>query len=59
MEIPNISIPDIYNPNVPELYSPHYVTITAPPEIDVPVCTYQHRDIKNTGNSNILLEDHN
>ena len=59
MEIPEISIPEIYIPNVPEIYSPHYITITKPPEIDVPGCTYQHRDIKNTGNRNLLLEDPN
>ena len=59
MEIPDISIPEIYVPDVPEIYSPHYITITAPPEIDVPGCTYQHRDIKNTGNRNLLLEDPN
>ena len=59
MEIPDISIPEIYVPDVPEIYSPHYITITKPPEIDVPGCTYQHRDIKNTGNRNLLLEDPN
>ena len=59
MEIPDISIPEIYVPNVPEIYSPHYITITTPPEIDVPGCTYQHRDIKNTGNRNLLIEDKN
>ena len=59
MEIPDISIPEIYIPDVPEIYSPHYITITKPPEIDVPGCTYQHRDIKNTGNRNLLLEDPN
>ena len=59
MEIREISIPEIYVPDVPEIYSPHYITITAPPEINVPGCTYQHRDIKNTGNRNLLLEDPN
>ena len=59
MEIPDISIPEIYVPDVPEIYSPHYITITASPEIDVPGCTYQHRDIKNTGNRNLLLDDPN
>ena len=59
MEIPDISIPDIYIPNVPKIYTPYYLTITKPPEIDVPGCTYQHRDIKNTGNRNLLLEDPN
>ena len=59
MEIPEISISEIYIPDVPEIYSPHYLTITKPPEINVPGCTYQHRDIKNTGNRNLLLEDSN
>ena len=59
MEIPDISIPEIYVPNVPEPYTPHYITITEPPDIDVPGCTYQHRDIKNTGNRNLLLDDPN
>ena len=59
MEIPDISIPEIYIPNVPEPYNPYYLQIAKPPEIDVPGCTYQHRDIKNTGNRNLLLEDPN
>ena len=59
MEIPDISISEIHIPNVPEIYTPHYLTITKPPDIDVPGCTYQHRDIKNTGNRNLLLEDPN
>ena len=59
MEISDIYIPEIYVPNVPEIYSPHYIDIVKPPDIDVPGCTYQHRDIKNTGNRNLLLEDPN
>ena len=59
IDIPDINIPEIYIPDVPEIYSPHYLTITKPPDIDVPGCTYQHRDIKNTGNRNLLLEDPN
>ena len=59
IEIPDISIREIYIPDVPEIYTPHYLTITKPPDIDVPGCTYQHRDIKNTGNRNLLLEDPN
>ena len=59
MEIPEIYIPEIYVPDVPEIYSPHYIKIAKPPDIDVPGCTYQHRDIKNTGNRNLLLEDPN
>ena len=59
MEIPEIYIPEIYIPDVPEIYSPHYIEIAKPPKIDVPGCTYQHRDIKNTGNHNLLLQDPN
>ena len=59
MEIPDISIPEIYVPDVPEIYSPYYIEVAKPPEIDVPGCTYQHRDIKNTGNRNLLLDDPN
>ena len=59
MEIPEIHIPEIYVPNIPEPYSQHYINIAKPPDIDVPGCTYQHRDIKNTGNRNLLLEDPN
>ena len=59
MEIPDISIPEIHIPHVPEIYSPYYIEIAKPPEIDVPGCTYQHRDVKNTGNRNLLLEDPN
>ena len=59
MEIPEISIPEIYIPDVPEPYNPHYINVAKPPEIDAPGCTYQHRDVKNTGNRNLLLEDPN
>ena len=59
IEIPDIQIREIYIPDVPEIYSPHYIEIAKPPDIDVPGCTYQHRDIKNTGNRNLLLDDPN
>ena len=59
IEIPDISIPEIYIPNVPEPYNPHYINPAKAPDIDVPGCTYQHRDIKNTGNRNLLLDDPN
>ena len=59
IEIPDISIREIYIPDVPEPYTPHYINVAKPPEIDVVGCTYQHRDIKNTGNRNLLLEDPN
>ena len=58
-EIPDIGIPEIYIPDVPEIYSQYYIDIPNPNDIDVPGCTYQHRDIKNTGNRNLLLEDPN
>ena len=49
-EIPEINIP------VPEVYIPE---VTPPPilKIAVPGCTYTHRDIGNTGNINLLLDD--
>ena len=59
IEIPDIQIREIYIPEVPEIYSPHYIEIAKPQDIDVPGCTYQHRDIKNTGNRNLLLDDPN
>jgi len=59
IEIPDVGIVEIYIPDVPEPYSHHYIIVTELPDIDVPGCTYQHRDIKNTGNRNLLLEDPN
>ena len=59
IDIPDINVPEIYIPDVPEPYNPHYLQIAKPPDIDVPGCTYQHRDIKHTGNRNLLLEDPN
>ena len=49
-EIPEIDIP------VFEVYIPE---VTPPPilKIAVPGCTYTHRDIGNTGNINLLLDD--
>ena len=49
-EIPEIDIP------VLEVYIPE---VTPPPilKIAVPGCTYTHRDIGNTGNLNLLLDD--
>ena len=59
IEIPDIQIREIYIPDIPEPYSQYYIDIAKPPDIDVPGCTYQHRDIKNTGNRNLLLDDPN
>ena len=47
-EIPEIHIPEVYVPDVPP---PPVLTIA------VPGCTYTHRDLKNTGNYNLLLVD--
>jgi len=56
MEIKDINIPDIY---IPDVYSFYNHTETIPLDINVSGCTYQHRDIKNTGNINLLLDDPN
>ena len=56
IEIPEIYIPEIY---VPEPYSPDIPIVTQYLEINPPGCTYGHRDIKNTGNHNLLLDDPN
>ena len=56
IEIQEIYIPEIY---IPEPYSPDIPVITQYLNIDTPGCTYQHRDIKNTGNHNLLLDDPN
>ena len=59
IDTPDIEIVEIYIPDIPEPYNSSYITVTESPEIDVPGCTYQHRDIKNTGNRNLLLDDPN
>ena len=61
MEIPSISVPEIYIPEIyiPEPYSPNIPIVTQYLEINPPGCTYGHRDIKNTGNHNLLLDDTN
>ena len=62
MEIPEIGIKQINIPEVyiPEIYMPDPVLpVITNLEIDVVGCTYQHRDIKNTGNTQLLLDDPN
>jgi len=62
MEIPEIGIKQIYVSEVyiPEIYKPDPVLpVITNLEIDVVGCTYQHRDIKNTGNTQLLLDDPN
>ena len=56
-----MSIPDL---NIPEIQIQPIFDFTKPVDIipltiNVPACTYQHRDIKNTGNRNLLLDDPN
>ena len=55
MEVPEIPEINIY---IPEIYIPE---VTPPPilTIAVPGCTYTHRDLNNTGNANLLLDDKN
>ena len=61
MEIPEISIRQINIPEVyiPEIYKPDPVLPITNLEIDIVGCTYQHRDTKNTGNTQLLLDDPN
>ena len=62
MEIPEIgirqiSIPEVY---IPEIYQPNpNLPVIKSIEINTAGCTYQHRDIKNTGNTQLLLDDPN
>ena len=57
MEIPEINIPDIHIPNVyiPQVSLPGYQSLN----VETVGCKYYHRDLKNTGNRNLLLEDPN
>ena len=57
MEIPEISIPEIHIPeiHIPYSFLPNYDHSN----IEVIGCTYYHRDTKNTGNRNLLIEDPN
>ena len=57
MEIPEINIPDIEIPNVyiPQVNLPGY----QPLNVETIGCKYYHRDTKNTGNRNLLIEDPN
>jgi hypothetical protein len=62
MEIPEIGIREVNIPEVyiPEVYNPNPVLpVITNLEIDTAGCTYQHRDIQNTGNIQLLLDDPN
>ena len=52
MEIPKIHIPDVH---IPYTHLPNYDHSN----VQVIGCTYYHRDTKNTGNRNLLIEDRN
>ena len=52
MEIPEIHIPHVH---IPYTYVPDY----SHSNVQVIGCTYYHRDTKNTGNRNLLIEDAN
>ena len=55
MEIPEISIPEISIPNIhiPYTFLPSYEHSN----IEVIGCKYYHRDTRNTGNRNLLIDD--
>ena len=62
MEIPEIGIRQVNIPEVyiPETYQPNpNLPVITNLEINTAGCTYQHRDIKNTGNTQLLLDDPN
>ena len=52
MEIPEIHIPDVH---IPFTHIPNYDHSN----VEVIGCTYYHRDTKNTGNRNLIIEDKN
>ena len=59
-----LSIPTIYAPEpyVVPIYEPYKVIPPIPTKnltINPPGCTYWHRDIENTGNTQLLLDDPN
>ena len=57
MEIPEISIPEI---DIPKIHIPYTLLPNYDhSNVEVIGCTYYHRDTKNTGNRNLLIEDPN
>ena len=57
MDIPELNIPDIQIPDVyiPQVLLPGYESLN----VETIECKYYHRDVKNTGNRNLLIEDPN
>jgi len=57
LEIPEIKIPEI---SIPEIHIPYtFLPNYEHSNVEVIGCTYYHRDTKNTGNRNLLIEDPN
>ena len=57
MEIPEIKIPEI---NIPEIHLPYtFLPNYEHSNVEVIGCTYFHRDTKNTGNRNLIIDDPN
>jgi len=57
VEIPEISIPEI---DIPKIHIPYTLLPNYDhSNVEVIGCTYYHRDTKNTGNRNLLIEDPN
>jgi len=52
LEVPEIHIPDVH---IPYTYVPDY----GHSNVQIIGCTYYHRDTRNTGNRNLLIEDPN
>ena len=52
IHIPNIEIPEVY---VPQVSLPGYELLN----VETIGCKYFHRDVKNTGNRNLLIDDPN
>ena len=57
MEIPEIVIPEIVIPEIhlPQTFIPNYEHSN----VNVIGCNYYHRDTRNTGNRNLILDDPN
>ena len=60
--MPTIDIPEIHIPNIeiPEVYVPQVsLPVYEPLNVETIGCKYFHRDVKNTGNRNLLIDDPN
>ena len=57
IDIPKIHIPDI---EIPQVYTPQVsLPVYEPLNVETIGCKYFHRDTKNTGNRNLLIDDPN